>query len=399
VAEHAKFSPSHARTWAGCMGALELSRDFPDKTSAAALEGTMAHAVLEQCLLWGATPQQVLDRGWSAYPIEDYDLDQMVEGVQLALDTVYTEAKLHGAKIMIEEKVRITEDCWGTADIILWAEHLGWMGVYDFKYGAGIFVGAVDNWQLELYGIGAVKLLKPSALTCVELGIIQPRIPSDLGRVRTSIYTLDELFEREDFFVGAMKHQGPSYSPSDAACQWCRAKPVCAALKEKCLADAAIWFAPEELTRESIEARCVNIPAELTMEDRVAILANVELIRGWLKSVEGHSLEIALAGTVIPGFKVVRGAGGQRKWNAEQDVLYKMFSGMKVRKTDVTKSVLLGPAPIEKLGKKLMKQKTLSKRQFDRIMGHVVKPPGKATLVSEADERPAVALTAEQMFD
>jgi hypothetical protein len=274
------------------------------------------------------------------------------------------------------------------------------MGVYDFKYGAGIFVSAIDNWQLELYGIGALNLIDNTVDT-VEVGIIQPRIPSTLGRCRSEMYHRDDLRKREEFFKSAMLNQTrqTDFSPSDEACQWCRAKPVCDALKDKCLKDAALWFGDGEPTRESIEEHAVEKPAELSMDARTAILHNVELIRAWLKSVEAHALEIALDGTEIPGFKIVQGTGGQRKWREDQEAMFKMFAGKKINKTDITKQVLLGPAPVEKLCKKLVKTKKLSKVQFDRIMGHAVKPPGKRTLVPAADERPAVVLTAEQMFD
>ncbi len=166
-----------------------------------------------------------------------------------------------------------------------------------------------------------------------------------------------------------------------------------------------MWYPDIEtdgFTLESIEEKAVSAPGELNMDERTIVLANVELIRAQLKAVEAHSLELALTGHQIKGeggeFKVVQSSGGQRKFKEDAEAMAKVFKSRKVKKADYMVEKLISPAQTEKLCKRLMKQKQLSKVQFDNIMSYVVTPAGKRTLVPVADARPALALTADQMF-
>ena len=55
---HATFSPSAAERWIACPGSVKLSENCPKTTSKYAEEGTLAHALAEQCLL---TPDKNAD--------------------------------------------------------------------------------------------------------------------------------------------------------------------------------------------------------------------------------------------------------------------------------------------------------------------------------------------------
>ena len=148
------------------------------------------------------------------------------------------------------------------------------------------------------------------------------------------------------------------------------------------------------MTTDVIEEQAIRDPAILTMDERTAILRNVELCRAWLKSVEAHSLEMALDGKPIDGFKLVIGGNTRRKWSEDDDVMEKKLRGMGMKVADIMKSKLNGPAPVEKLAKRLK----FSKVKQDRIQKLIIKPPGGKTLVPTSDARPALATNAEQMF-
>ena len=70
-AKHALLSASSAHRWLHCTPSARLERDFPDRPSAAAAEGTAAHALGEYKL------RQALNQG--ASPMPNYDSAEMDE--------------------------------------------------------------------------------------------------------------------------------------------------------------------------------------------------------------------------------------------------------------------------------------------------------------------------------
>ena len=405
MAEHALFSPSHAATWSNCTAShdLEQAAGVEDRSSPAAEEGTLAHAVLEKCLSLGGNPENYID----GLDLEEGDKIEMIEGVQLAIDYVNQRLQEHpDAYVLVEQRVTLNEDCWGTADIIIVKPHNsaegiqpnGWFEVIDFKYGKGVFVSIVGNRQLILYALAAGSDPRFANMIRSKITIIQPRIPNPAGLIRSENLSVEEWHFWYTLFMDAFERikNNPTFEPCEQACRWCRAKSVCKALHDKSLQDAKAWFADiePEPTLETIEMHATRSPGELTMEEMTVVLGNVELIRAWLKAVEARALEWALEGKEIPGFKVVEGTGGRRKWDLDEEAMIKKLVNMGFTKSEITKETLLGPAPVEKL----VKKKKFSDRKVKNFEAHIVKPKGKMTLVPEADARAAIPLNATDMF-
>lgn len=400
MSEHAKYSPSSAEKWATCHGAIALEATLPPEKEGGIYkdEGTRAHSALEQALSFGIEALEACQ----AVTVETDDPYEMAEAVEVAVNYVNERVRETGCQVMLEQKLVMSDDWWGTADVILVGDD--WIEVVDYKHGRGVLVEIENNYQLQSYGIGAYMGIKTvNELQGVKTTIVQPRIPHPDGLVRSYSYTVEDLTRQYNRFmdaIEAIEAGNTDLKPTAHSCQWCRAKGICPALHEKALQDAQTWFPEEEVlpTVQSIEEHAIVAPSALTMEQRVIVLKNVELIRAFLKAIEAHSLEVALEGTKIPGFKVVEGTGGQRKFTSEDDAAKKM-KGMKIPVGDYTVKKMLGPAPVEKMLKKRVKEKKISEVQMKNVMALVKKPPGKRTLVPESDKRPNLIESPDEMFE
>ena len=130
---HAIFSPSSSGIWLNCPASLRLSEGLPDTTNEASERGTRIHKTAEALLLGTEVehPEHVDD----AQPYVDF--------VQRE-----THPAMHWHR-MIERRVRLTAECYGTADILA-VRGIHDAKVIDLKTGR-IPVSAKDNPQLQIY--------------------------------------------------------------------------------------------------------------------------------------------------------------------------------------------------------------------------------------------------------
>lgn len=114
------------------------------------------------------------------------------------------------------------------------------------------------------------------------------------------------------------------------------------------------------------------------------------LISLWLKRVKAQALDTLLEGGEVPGYKVVEGRPGNRKWVDELQVADTLKAAGYAME-DITETKLLTPAAMDKaIGKK--KAATLLEGLIDRS-------PGAPIVVPEVDKRPAYDRLAEAQKD
>ena len=110
------------------------------------------------------------------------------------------------------------------------------------------------------------------------------------------------------------------------------------------------------------------------------ILERIPTIEHWLKAVKEYSINQALAGEYIPGWKLVEGRS-LRKYTNDVDVINALHEAG-YEDALIFEKKLYGISTMEK---------NLGKKKFGEVLGNFVyKPEGSPTLVPESDKRPGI---------
>jgi hypothetical protein len=280
----------------------------------------------------------------------------------------------------------------GTADAIGLLYSAREIQVHDLKYGRGVKVFAENNKQLLLYGIGAVSGYG-SLVDCeqVRLVIHQPRLDhvsewvisvEDLlafGReakraAQRVIYCLEEDFDpATDLLAG------------EEQCRWCKAKATCPALREHVLSTVSDDFV--DLTKP-IKPQLAPAVERLESSDGAHIancLGAVDLIEGWCKAVRAKAESDLLEGRDVPGFKLVEGKRGHRKW-AEPKQVEALLKSMRLKHQQMYDYSLISPTQAERLAK----ADAIGERQWAKLQQQITQATGGPSVVPVADKRPAI---------
>jgi len=120
------------------------------------------------------------------------------------------------------------------------------------------------------------------------------------------------------------------------------------------------------------------MPNNLDETEIAAILPRIDDFVSWVNDIKEYALLQALSGITYEGYKVVEGKSN-RKYTDDDSVATKVTdTGF-----DPYEKKLLGITAMTSL---------LGKKKFDELLGDFIhKPPGKPTLVSDNDKRPALS--------
>lgn len=365
--DHALLSASGAHRWLNCTPSARLESDEPESTSAAAEQGTAAHALAEHKLrralkqrskrpvsTWIDDEMETLTDDYVAY---------VQEHISLARETC------GDPQVLIEQRLdfsHIVPGSFGTGDCVIIAEPT--LQIIDLKYGQGVLVEAERNPQLMLYALGALHTFGDLYdIERVAVTIYQPR----RGNVDTweiSVTELEHWAEAEVKPKAELAAAGEGEFCPGSWCQFCRIAPTCRARAEANLALARLEFAP---------------PAELSDSEIADVLARIPQLKTWAADVEAYALSQAVnQGVVFEGFKLVAGRS-IRKYTSETDVA---AAAEAAGYRDIWDRKLITLTAMERL---------MGKPAFNEILGDLVtKPAGKPTLVPASDKRPALDLVS-----
>lgn len=370
---HALLSASSAHRWLACTPSALLEAQFPDTTSDAAREGTLAHELCELKLRHYIDTVNFGKRKYNAAvkKLKENELwqEEMEGYTDTYLDFIRQTALAFPETpyVAIEKRVDFSfsvPEGFGTADCVLIGGEI--LHIVDFKFGKGVPVSANENPQMMLYALGAYRaygLLYP--ISKVRMSIVQPRLSVDAD---TWECELKQLLEFEDYVKEraalAIKGEG-EYVPGEKQCRFCRARARCRARADE------------------------NVRLAFMVEKKPPLIGNEEVgqyltqgrdVAKWLKDLEEYALSESLAGREIAGWKAVEGRGS-RDWT-DQDQAFTTLINAGTPKALLFETLPLSLAKVEKL---------IGKKEFENAVGeYVVKSPGKPTLVPEADKRPAI---------
>lgn len=363
--DHALLSASSSSRWLACPPSAVANEAYPNQDTAFTQEGTTAHEVAELV---------ASNKTWT--PPEG-TTKEMIECAKAYADYIEEQKKSNNATVLLEQRVDFSDwvpGGFGTCDCLIIQDDT--LTVIDYKYGQGVAVSATDNPQLKLYALGAMyEYGDVLGITKVEMHIFQPR----LNNISTDSISVDDLYEWANKTVKptaekAMNGKG-KYSPGEH-CRFCQHAGKCRALTKTCT---------EYL---DIHGAKVGLPV-LAPYEVADVLRMEPLISLWLKKVKEQALTTLMNGDELPGYKLVEGKLGNRKWTNEMEVAATLS---KHYTSDIyTETRLLSPSQMDKaIGKK---------KVAELLEDHIERAPGSPTIAPIHDKRPAYNRLAEAQND
>lgn len=353
---HALLSASSAHRWLACPPSAVAAEAYPDQDTEFTREGTLAHEVAEVYAGGGCTAP-------------GYEITQeMIDCAEGYRDYIQEQLKRDDAVVLLEQRVDFSPwvpDGFGTCDcIIIQGDTLT---IIDYKYGVGVAVSAENNPQMMLYALGALNDYGIALdVSKVEMHIYQPRI-NNISRAELTVEYLTDWADKTVKPIAQKAIKGKGNYDAGAWCKFCPHAGRCRKLTQTCT--------------EYVETHSLRAAVPVLAPHEVAeVLAMEPLVTLWLKRVKAQALTTMLDGGDVPGWKVVEGKLGNRKWTNEAEVATKLRAAGYAQE-DFTETKLLSPAVMDKaLGKK---------KVAELLDGLIDRAPGAPTIAHATDKRPA----------
>ena len=363
--DHALLSASSSHRWLHCNPSARLEREFADRESVAAAEGTACHALAEHKL-----KRKLKLR--SERPVSPFDTDEMEtctdDYADFVMEQVTKERRRDpDTQVFIEQRLDFScyvPEGFGTGDCLIVSR--GRIHIIDLKYGQGLLVDSEENPQMMLYALAALNQYEEQyQIKKVKLTIFQPR-RDNVSTWETTVAKLKKWATKDlvPKAQRAFKGEG-EYCPGEW-CIFCKAAVKCRARAEDKLRLAQSEF---------------KMPPLLTDAEIEDVLAKLPDIKKWADEIQEYALAKALAGKEWTGFKLVEGRS-VRKFTDERAVVK---AANEAGYHDIYKQTLISLTEMEKL---------MGKAEFSKVLGALVtKPQGKPTLVPDTDKRQAISVS------
>ena len=419
---HARYlQASAAARWGRCPASVLLCKDIPNESSEYAKEGTRAHRLCE-LLMRRTYPKQLAPLSQE----EEQELLSEIDNVDAEMrDAAFTYQRTilsyvdtelgEDTQLFVEKQLDISwitgeDGAVGTADFI--AVLGDTLHVFDFKYGRGVPVNAVKNEQLGIYGAAALRMIDPPdpfgfyAIEKVVLHIVQPRLDSHSEWEQPAA-----LFREGSVFIENAHKQAAralallngaavtdrDYQLCEEACRFCRAKAVCPKQVEKIneLVDEAFSVSVVDgLTGDSpvaVRAKYDSIPVPADAPSLAKAYGWLDAIEEWCEAVREEALKRLKEGKEVPGYKLVAGRAGPRKWANEREAEAALVGYL--NRDEAYERKLISPTTAEKLHK----NGRIKAAKWKKLQPLISRSAPKPTIAPTDDPRPdyGAAIAAE----
>jgi hypothetical protein len=371
-----------------CPGSIVLEADCPDTSSEHADEGTAAHEVAS-LVLGGtyASTDDLLGRRVDVHERKTVVVDDEMAGYVQEYVGYVRELATDGL-LMVEQRVCFgemigasDEEAFGTADAVVIVD--SHMHVVDLKYGRGHKVAAEGNLQLVLYALGCLQEYSAIAeITEITMTIHQPRAGGvsswTVTRAELERIASKTLAPAVKAVIKARKTKTVEkyLKPDTEACQWCKAKATCPALRQWVQDKTAMDF--DDLSVPDVKKYQPDALAEA--------MAATDLVEAWVRAIRTEVERRLHAGEDVTGYKLVEGRKGARRWTDEAAVEEHLVAALQHAAYE---RKLLTPAAAEKA----LKRHEL----WPVLAGLTQQSAGSPTVAPVDDKRPA--WTPAQQFD
>jgi hypothetical protein len=326
-----------------------------------------------------------------------------LNAVEIALDYVSNLRLLYPDLIVESEidvvfpqKVVAADRAGGVVDIFCYSPSARAYWIIDYKHGVE-HVEAEDNKQLLFY-ITCI-MWHISYVECKGV-IIQPNslVDPKPRHISVEVWQIIEFQDKIEQAIRICESDNP-HLVAGSHCRLCKCAAVCPELEKGALA-----VVPGGAIYRSLPA-----PADIGLERCANILSASDILKTWLKAVEGYCYARAAEGQHVPGFKLVN-ARGRRQWIEDEARIVHEIEDM--TKYDVNVVNGLRPAKLLPLteAEKLvldsvrrqhtaMTQEKAVEDARKRLAFLTVKTPSSTvTLVPESDPRPSLKRGAAEDF-
>lgn len=395
-----------------CPGSVALEYTEPESTSEYADEGTRAHALAAAML----TPDAPLEMS-DAYPPEMHDFvriyaDAVQDRVDGFRDMGASVVELHVEQRLPIDHITGEENAEGTADAVIIAQFPGDGGavleVRDLKYGMGVLVSPVNNPQLKVYALAALRKFEEQFdFRQVILTIHQPRVSERPLEWQISVADLRAFQavakERATIalsYIGAPRNAGQHLADGEH-CRFCRALYKCPQAGKT--VHESVFGEFQKIEDEAIEPvmpdTFIGAPS-----DYAALLPTfmrrVPLVEHWCKAIRAKVEEELLRGNPVAGWKLVEGRKGHRKWShPDEDVLAVLRkAGIKDQRV-MSEPELLTPAQVQKILAPNKRAPVSDIQAWSEASRLVTQPDGSPSVAPMDDPRPVFSPAKDSDFE
>lgn len=337
---------SFAPIWGRCTSAISLCENEPNFPTQESATGIAAHWVLNEVLTHHkqGSPKNLTAKAYLGRQAPNGEVidDQIVEGVQIAVDEILEVAQRHNAVslLLLEHPLcikTIHPDLTGTLDVALILP--GFVYLWDYKHGHRDRQ-AINDLQLICYLIGLMEQHALPDSTQFLARIVQPFCYHGEESTRTWTGTLSDLQSHRVSLSFKAHHAFTDASLSTGKhCRDCPAVYKCSAARK--MSYNAIDLVNEPIDTDAMNDYNLGVEYRLLRDTLPVILERVEALELQIK-------DSVRKGSTKTGFGL-KAKQSRRRWTADLNLIVMMA---KQWGYDISKPGVITPTQAMKMASK-----------------------------------------------